>query len=206
VAAVDVPVTLKIRTGWDRDNRNGLTVAKIAEQAGITALAVHGRTRADLYTGEAEYDTIAQIKQAVSIPVFANGDIDSPQKARHVLKATGADGLLIGRAAQGRPWIFREIEHFLRTGETLPAPQSSEVERILLEHLAALHVFYGDVMGVRIARKHVSWYLATLPGAREFRAHFNRLEDTEAQCANVREFFSQGCKGPDNENDKEVAA
>lgn len=206
VAAVDVPVTLKIRTGWDRDNRNGLTVAKIAEQAGIQALAVHGRTRADLYTGEAEYDTIAMIKQAVSIPVFANGDIDSPEKARHVLQATGADGLLIGRAAQGRPWIFREIEHYLLTGKTLPALQSSEVERILLEHLAALHVFYGDVMGVRIARKHVGWYLATLPGAREFRALFNRLEDTEAQCANVREFFSQGCKGPDNQNDKEVAA
>jgi tRNA-dihydrouridine synthase B len=118
VAAVDVPVTLKIRTGWDRDNKNGLTVAKIAEQAGIQALAVHGRTRADLYTGEAEYDTIAAIKQAVSIPVFANGDIDSPRKGPGVLDATGADGLLIGRAAQGRPWIFREIEHFLRTGET----------------------------------------------------------------------------------------
>ncbi|RMW04102.1 tRNA dihydrouridine synthase DusB [Pseudomonas coronafaciens] len=206
VAAVDVPVTLKIRTGWDRDNRNGLTVAKIAEQAGIQALAVHGRTRADLYTGEAEYDTIAAIKQAVSIPVFANGDIDSPEKARRVLQATGADGLLIGRAAQGRPWIFREIEHYLLTGETLPALQLSEVERILLEHLAALHAFYGDVMGVRIARKHVGWYLATLPGAREFRARFNRLDNTDAQCANVREFFSQGCKGPDNQNDKEVAA
>lgn len=194
VAAVDVPVTLKIRTGWDRANKNGLTVAKIAEQAGITALAVHGRTRADLYTGEAEYDTIAAIKQAVSIPVFANGDIDSPEKARYVLDATGADGLLIGRAAQGRPWIFREIEHFLRTGQTLPAPELFEVERILLEHLAALHAFYGDVMGVRIARKHVGWYLATLPGAREFRAHFNRLEDTEAQCANVREFFAERYK------------
>ncbi|MDF2641619.1 MAG: tRNA-dihydrouridine synthase [Pseudomonas sp.] len=206
VAAVDVPVTLKIRTGWDRDNRNGLTVAKIAEQSGIQALAVHGRTRADLYTGEAEYDTIASIKQAVSIPVFANGDIDSPEKARFVLQNTGADGLLIGRAAQGRPWIFREIEHYLRTGETLPALELSEVERILLEHLAALHAFYGDVMGVRIARKHVGWYLATLPGAREFRTRFNRLEDTEAQCANVREFFSQGCKGPDNQNENEVAA
>jgi tRNA-dihydrouridine synthase B len=194
VAAVDVPVTLKIRTGWDRDNKNGLTVAKIAEQAGITALAVHGRTRADLYTGEAEYDTIAAIKQAVSIPVFANGDIDSPEKARYVLDATGVDGLLVGRAAQGRPWIFREIDHFLRTGEKLPALELIEVERILLEHLAALHVFYGDVMGVRIARKHVGWYLATLPGAREFRAHFNRLEDTEAQCANVQGFFAERYK------------
>ncbi|MGB4073867.1 tRNA dihydrouridine synthase DusB [Pseudomonas sp.] len=191
VAAVDVPVTLKIRTGWDRENKNGIAVAKIAEDAGIVALAVHGRTRADLYMGEAEYDTIAAIKQAVSIPVLANGDIDSPQKAKAVLAATGADGLLIGRAAQGRPWIFREIEHYLRTGEQLPAPSLLEVERILLEHLAALHAFYGDVMGVRIARKHVSWYLATLPGAREFRAHFNRLDSTDAQCTNVREFFSE---------------
>ena len=194
VAAVDVPVTLKIRTGWDRDNKNGLTVAKIAEQAGITALAVHGRTRADLYTGEAEYDTIAAIKQAVSIPVFANGDIDSPEKARYVLDATGADGLLIGRAAQGRPWIFREIEHYLRTGEKLAAPLLSEVERILLEHLAALHAFYGEVMGVRIARKHVGWYLATLPGAREFRARFNRLDGTQAQCADVQAFFAERYK------------
>jgi len=206
VAAVDVPVTLKIRTGWDRENKNGLTVAKIAEQAGITALAVHGRTRADLYTGEAEYDTIAAIKQAVSIPVFANGDIDSPEKARRVLHATGADGLLIGRAAQGRPWIFREIEHYLSTGETLPAPELFEVERILLEHLAALHAFYGDVMGVRIARKHVGWYLATLPGAREFRAHFNRLEDTEAQCANVREFFAGRYKSLETGDGEGVAA
>ena len=191
VAAVDVPVTLKIRTGWDRENKNGIAVAKIAEDAGIVALAVHGRTRADLYMGEAEYDTIAAIKQAVSIPVLANGDIDSPQKAKAVLAATGADGLLIGRAAQGRPWIFREIEHYLSTGEQLPAPNLCEVERILLEHLAALHAFYGDVMGVRIARKHVSWYLATLPGAREFRAQFNRLDSTDAQCTNVREFFSE---------------
>ena len=191
VAAVDVPVTLKIRTGWDRENKNGIAVAKIAEDAGIVALAVHGRTRADLYMGEAEYDTIAAIKHAVSIPVLANGDIDSPQKAKMVLAATGADGLLIGRAAQGRPWIFREIEHYLRTGEQLPAPSLLEVERILLEHLAALHAFYGDVMGVRIARKHVSWYLATLPGAREFRAQFNRLDSTDAQCTNVREFFSE---------------
>ncbi|CAM3687236.1 tRNA dihydrouridine synthase DusB [Ectopseudomonas alcaliphila] len=191
VGAVDVPVTLKIRTGWDRQNKNGITVAKIAEDAGIAALSVHGRTRADLYTGEAEYDTIAAIKQAISIPVFANGDIDSPQKAKAVLDATGADALLIGRAAQGRPWIFREIEHYLRTGETLPAPSLLEVERILLEHLAALHAFYGELMGVRIARKHVGWYLATLPGAREFRAQFNRLDSTDAQCAHVRAFFRE---------------
>ena len=191
VAAVDVPVTLKIRTGWDRDNKNGITVARIAEASGITALAVHGRTRADLYTGDAEYETIAAIKQAVSIPVFANGDITSPQKAREVLDSTGADGLLIGRAAQGRPWIFREIEHYLRTGTHLPAPTLYEVERILLEHLAELHSFYGDVMGPRIARKHVGWYLATLPGAREFRAQFNRLENTDVQCASVRQFFAE---------------
>ena len=191
VGAVEVPVTLKIRTGWDRQNKNGVTVAKIAEDAGISALSVHGRTRADLYTGEAEYDTIAAIKQAVSIPVFANGDIDSPQKAKAVLDATGADALLIGRAAQGRPWIFREIEHYLRTGEILPAPSLLEVERILLEHLAALHAFYGELMGVRIARKHVGWYLATLPGAREFRAQFNRLDSTDAQCAHVRAFFRE---------------
>ncbi|RJG13290.1 tRNA dihydrouridine synthase DusB [Pseudomonas cavernicola] len=191
VAAVNVPVTLKIRTGWDRENKNGIVVAKIAEQSGIQALAVHGRTRADLYTGEAEYETIAAIKQAVSIPVFANGDIDSPEKAQHVLAATGADALLIGRAAQGRPWIFREIEHYLRTGVKLPAPTLHEVERILLEHLAELHSFYGDVMGVRIARKHVGWYLATLPGAREFRAQFNRLENTDVQCANVRQYFAE---------------
>lgn len=198
VKAVDVPVTLKIRTGWDRDNKNGIAVARIAEESGIQALAVHGRTRADLYTGEAEYDTIAAIKQSVSIPVFANGDIDSPQKARQVLDATGADALLIGRAAQGRPWIFREITHYLATGELLAVPGLEEVEQILLEHLAALHAFYGDLMGVRIARKHVGWYLATLPGAREFRAQFNRLESTDAQCASVRQFFAER----HNEGDK----
>jgi tRNA-dihydrouridine synthase B len=202
VAAVNVPVTLKIRTGWDRENKNGIGVAKIAEDAGIVALAVHGRTRADLYRGEAEYDTIAAIKQAVSIPVLANGDIDSPDKAKAVLLATGADGLLIGRAAQGRPWIFREIEHYLRTGEYLPAPSLLEVEHILLEHLAALHAFYGEVMGVRIARKHVSWYLATLPGANEFRAQFNRLGCTDAQYTTVREFFSER----HNNNGEGVAA
>ncbi|WP_040259955.1 tRNA dihydrouridine synthase DusB [Pseudomonas massiliensis] len=206
VAAVDVPVTLKIRTGWDRENRNGLAVARIAEGSGISALAVHGRTRADLYTGEAEYDTIAAIKQAVSIPVFANGDVTSPGKALQVLRHTGADGLLIGRAAQGRPWIFREIEHYLRTGELLPAPGLEEVERILLEHLAALHAFYGDVMGVRIARKHVGWYLATLPGAREFRGSFNCLEDTAAQCAKVREFFRERYESLVTKDGEEVAA
>ena len=206
VGAVDVPVTLKIRTGWDAENRNGLTVAKIAEQSGIAALAVHGRTRADLYTGEAEYDTIAAIKQSVSIPVFANGDIDSPLKARQVLRATGADALLIGRAAQGRPWIFREINHFLATGQLAPAPEAAEIESTLLDHLAALHAFYGDVMGVRIARKHVGWYLAAIPGAEEFRRGFNRLQDRDAQSASVRRFFSEDRSRPDSGDGKGVAA
>ena len=190
VRAVDVPVTLKIRTGWDRDNRNGVTVAKLAEQAGIQALAVHGRTRADLYTGEAEYETIAAIKQAVSIPVFANGDIDSPEKARKVIEQTGVDALLIGRAAQGRPWIFREIDHYLRTGEHLPAAPLPEVQSILLEHLAELHLLWGR-NGCADRPQACGWYLATLPGAREFRAQFNRLQDTDAQCASVRQFFAE---------------
>jgi tRNA-dihydrouridine synthase B len=189
VAAVDVPVTLKMRTGWDREQRNGLTIARIAEDAGIAALAVHGRTRADLYSGEAEYDSIAAIKQAVSIPVFANGDIDSPYKARAVLEHTGADALLIGRAAQGRPWIFREINHFLATGEQLPAPRIAEIEQILSRHLNELHNFYGEHIGLRVARKHVGWYLATLPGAGEFRSRFNRLENTEQQCLSVQQFL-----------------
>ncbi len=201
VAAVTVPVTLKIRTGWDHDNRNALRIAKIAEDAGISALAVHGRTRADLYTGQAEYDTIATIKQALSIPVFANGDIDSPRKARQVLDYTGVDALLIGRAAQGRPWIFREINHYLATGEHLPAIDNREIESILLEHLTALHAFYGEHLGVRIARKHVGWYLATLPGAGEFRAQFNRLDSTDAQCSAVRRFFRE-----QNNRDEGVAA
>ena len=191
VAAVTVPVTLKIRTGWDHNSKNGLSIARIAEQSGIQALAVHGRTRCDLYTGAAEYDTIASIKQAITIPVFANGDISSPEKAREVLLQTGADGLLIGRAAQGRPWIFREIAYFLSHGKHLAEPGLAEVERILLEHLAALHSFYGTLMGARIARKHVGWYLATLPGAREFRSEFNQLETPETQTASIRQFFRE---------------
>ena len=206
VSAVDVPVTLKIRTGWDRQNKNGLAVARIAEQSGIAALAVHGRTRADLYTGDAEYETVAAIKQAVSIPVFANGDINTPEKARKVLETTGADALLIGRAAQGRPWIFREINHYLATGDLLATPTLDEIESILLQHLEALHAFYGDVMGVRIARKHVSWYLATLPGAQQYRSRFNGLEDREAQRASVRQFFSERRTGPDSGEGKGVAA
>jgi tRNA-dihydrouridine synthase B len=159
VAAVDIPVTLKIRTGWNRDNRNGVRIARIAQDSGIAALAVHGRTRADLYEGDAEYATIAAIKQAVQIPVFANGDINTPQKARQVLEYTKCDGLLIGRAAQGRPWIFREIAHYLATGELLAPPTAAEICTILCGHLEALHAFYGELQGVRIARKHLGWYL-----------------------------------------------
>jgi tRNA-dihydrouridine synthase B len=189
VGAVDVPVTLKIRTGWDRANKNGLNVAKIAEQAGIQALAVHGRTRADLYTGEAEYDTIAAIKQAVSIPVL-------PTAISLARKGPGGAGRHRGRWPAdwpGCPGAAMDLsrDRALPAHRRTPAaPQLDEVERILLEHLAALHAFYGDVMGVRIARKHVGWYLATRPGGKEFRARFNALEDTQAQCANVRAFFA----------------
>jgi len=160
VGAVNVPVTLKIRTGWDPEHRNGVQIARIAEDNGIQALAVHGRTKACMYKGEAEYDTIRAIKQAVSIPVIANGDITSAQKARFVLDYTGADAIMIGRAAQGRPWIFREVVHYLKTGTELPAPEISAVQEILLEHVRGLHQLYGDLLGPRIARKHVGWYLA----------------------------------------------
>ncbi|MCQ4167470.1 tRNA dihydrouridine synthase DusB [Tahibacter harae] len=194
VQAVDVPVTLKIRTGWNRDNRNGVAIARIAEDAGIAALAVHGRTRADLYEGEAEYDTIAAIKQAVRIPVLANGDIDSPQKAQAVLRHTGADGLLIGRAAQGRPWIFREIAHFLAHGELLPAPTPDEIAAILLEHLQQLHGFYGELQGVRIARKHLGWYAKDRPENAAFRAVVNRAETAAEQIRLTREFFEAGIR------------
>ncbi len=158
VRAVDIPVTLKMRTGWDPTNRNGPAVARMAEDAGIAALAIHGRTRADRYDGAAEYATIQAIKRAVSIPIFANGDIDSGAKARAVLEETGADGVMIGRAAQGRPWIFREIRHFLSTGEPFPAPEAAEVRDIMLEHLEQLYAFYGEHAGVRVARKHLGWY------------------------------------------------
>jgi len=190
VAAVNVPVTLKIRTGWDHEHRNGLSIARIAEQSGIAALAVHGRTRADFYNGMAEYDTIAEIKQSLSIPVFANGDIDSAEKARQVLEITGADALLIGRAAQGQPWIFREIEHFLRTGEHHPAPKPAEIEHTLNTHLAALYELYGEEMGTRIARKHVGWYLSRLPNTRAFCSQFNQLADKASQRTSLRDFFS----------------
>jgi tRNA-dihydrouridine synthase B len=191
VHAVAVPVTLKIRTGWDRAHRNGVTIAKIAEAGGISALAVHGRTRADLYQGEAEYDTIRAIKQAVSIPVSANGDIDSPEKAKQVLAYTGCNGLLIGRAAQGRPWIFREIAHFLDTGELLPAPSPLEVRDMLLGHLDALHAFYGEAQGVRIARKHLGWYAKDRAEHEAFRHVVVRAETAAEQRRLTIDYFDR---------------
>jgi len=189
VKAVDVPVTLKIRTGWNRENRNGVAIAKIAEAAGIAALAVHGRTRADLYEGDAEYETIAAIKQAIAIPVFANGDIDTPMKAREVLDATGCDAVMIGRAAQGRPWIFREISHFLATGETVAAPSPREVRDILIGHLEDLYAFYGELQGVRIARKHLGWYAKDRAENAAFRAVVNRAESASEQMRLTRDYF-----------------
>ena len=189
VNAVEVPVTLKIRTGWDPDNRNGEEIARIAEDCGIAALAVHGRTRSCLYRGEAEYDTIRAIKQAVSIPVVANGDIDSPEKARYVLDYTGVDAVMIGRAAQGRPWIFREIRHFLETGTKLPPPDREEVRTLMNEHVTNLHQFYGAYLGARIARKHVGWYLDEEETGREFRKHFNALDCADAQLEALEAYF-----------------
>jgi tRNA-dihydrouridine synthase B len=189
VNAVDVPVTLKFRTGWDRQNKNALTIARMAEQAGIAMLTLHGRTRADGYKGEAEYDTIAAVKAAVNIPVVANGDITTPDKAKFVLDYTGADAVMIGRAAQGRPWICREIDYFLRTGNYLPPPLVEEVRELMNEHLPAHYAFYGEYLGVRTARKHIGWYVEDLPGGEEFRQRMNRLESTAEQLAAVDEFF-----------------
>tara|TARA_B100000446_G_scaffold39947_3_gene35507 strand:+ start:9486 stop:10424 length:939 start_codon:yes stop_codon:yes gene_type:complete len=189
--AVDVPVTLKIRTGWNQDHRNGVNIAKMAQDTGIAALAVHGRTRACGYKGDAEYDTIAAIVDAVDIPVFANGDIDGPIKAKQVLDHTGATAVMIGRAAQGKPWIFREIDHFLKTGEQLAPAPLTEIQHILCTHLGELHRFYGDFMGLRIARKHVGWYLKTLTGSEPFRKAFNQIEDAQEQHASVQDFFEQ---------------
>jgi tRNA-dihydrouridine synthase B len=189
VSAVDVPVTLKFRTGWDRQNKNALTIARMAEQAGIAMLTLHGRTRADGYKGDAEYDTIAAVKAAVSIPVVANGDITTPEKAKFVLDHTGADAVMIGRAAQGRPWICREIDHYLRTGEHLPAPLVEEVRELMNEHLPAHYAFYGEYLGVRTARKHIGWYVQDLAGGEEFRQRMNLLESTAEQLAAVDEFF-----------------
>ncbi|HVY64978.1 MAG TPA: tRNA dihydrouridine synthase DusB [Gammaproteobacteria bacterium] len=189
VQAVPVPVTLKIRTGWNSANRNGVAIARIAEEAGVAALAVHGRTRDMLYTGEAEYETIAAIKQSVRIPVIANGDVTSPVKAREVLARTGADALMIGRAAQGRPWIFREIAHFLATGVELPPPPIGEVREILLGHVCALHEFYGEPAGVRIARKHLGWYAKDRPENAAFRDVVNRAETAADQLRLAADYF-----------------
>ncbi|TFW16176.1 tRNA dihydrouridine synthase DusB [Massilia arenosa] len=190
VGAVDVPVTLKFRTGWNRENKNALRIARLAEDAGIAMLTLHGRTRADGYKGEAEYDTIRAVKQAVGIPVVANGDIATPEKAKFVLDYTGADAVMIGRAAQGRPWICREIDHYLRTGELLPAPTVAEVRALMNEHLPAHYAFYGEFLGVRTARKHIGWYVEDLPGGEEFRQRMNRLESTAEQLAAVDAFFA----------------
>jgi len=188
-AVPQTPVTLKIRTGWDRNNRNALRILQIAEQAGIRALAMHGRTRACGYTGEAEYETIAAVKAEARIPIIANGDITSPEKAKHVLAVTGADALMIGRAAQGRPWLFREIEHYLQTGAHLLPPRVAEIHEVLLAHLEDLYAFYGKETGVRVARKHISWYTRGLAGSAAFRARMNLLPDIVLQRQGIDEFF-----------------
>ncbi len=190
VRAVDLPVTLKMRTGWDRHNRNALAIAKIAEDSGIQALTIHGRTRQCGYQGEAEYDTIAEVKAQLAIPVIANGDITSAGKARLVLDATGADALMIGRAAQGNPWIFREIRHYLSQGTHLPPPTRKEIVYILLQHLKNLYNFYGETAGVRIARKHIAWYCRHRPDTETFRKEINKIEDAETQQELVAQYFN----------------
>ncbi len=189
VGAVSVPVTLKMRTGWDRSNRNAARISHIAEASGIQALAIHGRTRACGYTGEAEYDTIAAVKSEISIPVIANGDITTPEKARFVLEHTGADAVMIGRAAQGRPWLFREIAHYIETGAHLPPPQSEEIRDVLIGHMHELYAFYGEHTGLRVARKHISWYTKGLAGSAQFRHRMNQLESIAEQLQAVTDFF-----------------
>ncbi|MBT9612509.1 MAG: tRNA dihydrouridine synthase DusB [Burkholderiales bacterium] len=191
VKAVKVPVTLKIRTGWDRDHKNALAILKLAQDAGIQALAIHGRTRACGYSGNAEYDTIAAIKASAHIPIIANGDITTPSRAKFVLEYTRADAVMIGRAAQGRPWIFREIAHYLATGEKLPEPEVAEIHHVLVDHLADLYGFYGEYTGVRMARKHISWYTKGLIGSASFRHRMNQLESTQQQLDAVNAFFAQ---------------
>jgi tRNA-dihydrouridine synthase B len=176
-----VPVTLKTRTGWDREHRNALRIAEIAQSCGIAALTLHGRTRADRYEGQAEYETIRAVKAAITIPVIANGDIDSPHKARAVLDYTGADAIMIGRAAMGRPWIFREIDHFLRTGEILPPPSLQEISELLLSHLQDHYQFYGEHAGVLTARKHIGWYFESMPSGAVLIEHINKIQTTSEQ-------------------------
>ena len=185
----NVPVTLKMRTGWCQSHKNAVALARAFESAGVQMLAVHGRTREQGYRGEAEYDTIAEVKAAVQVPVVANGDITTPEKARAVLQATGADAVMIGRAAQGRPWIFREIAHFLATGTLLAPPLVSEVKRLLVEHLHDHYSLYGEFIGVRSARKHIGWYVHGLPGGEAFRAGMNALQSSVTQVATVEQFF-----------------
>jgi tRNA-dihydrouridine synthase B len=191
VNSVSVPVTLKIRTGWSPESKNGLTIAKMAEDIGIQALAVHGRTRECRFKGEVEYDTIARIKQNLSIPVFANGDITDVHKAKFVKDYTQVDGIMIGRAAQGKPWIFREINHFLQTNKELSPPSIQEIAQLVSQHVRKLHSFYGNYSGIRIARKHVGWYLKTLADDSSFRNTFNRIEETEEQLEQLHQFFTQ---------------
>jgi len=190
-AAGNIPVTLKFRTGWNTANKNAPMIAHIAEESGIQLIAIHGRTRACQYTGHAEYDTIADVKTRVRIPLIANGDITTPQKAKLVLDYTGADGVMIGRAAQGRPWIFREIEHFLKTGEELPPPLVSEILQVCKDHLTDLYGFYGEETGVKIARKHISWYTRGLVGSAQFRRVMNTLPTVQEQTAAIDEFFGR---------------
>ncbi|NLY63581.1 MAG: tRNA dihydrouridine synthase DusB [Alcaligenaceae bacterium] len=187
----NVPVTLKTRTGWDRENKNALRIARLAENLGIAALTLHGRTRCDLYTGQAEYDTIAEVKANISIPLIANGDITDPHKAKYVLDYTKADAIMIGRAAQGNPWIFREINHFLQTGELLPKPDYTHMQAILLEHLHHHYDFYGEYTGVRSARKHIAWYINNLPGASSFCDQMNRIDNSHDQHKAVEQWFDQ---------------
>jgi len=191
VGAVNVPVTLKIRTGWDKNNRNAVMIAKMAEDIGVQALAMHGRTRACLYMGDAEYDTIAAVKQAINIPLIANGDITTPEKAKYVLDYTGADAVMIGRAAQGRPWIFREIEHYLKTGTHLLPPTVEEIHTVMLEHINDLYGFYGDLAGMRVARKHISWYTKGLAGSANFRYNMNTLQTIPLQQQAINDFFAE---------------
>jgi len=199
VSAVNIPVTLKMRTGWDTSQKNALNIARIAEQSGIQALAIHGRTRACAYKGDAEYETIAHVKQAISIPVLANGDITSPEKAAHVLKVTGADGLLIGRAAQGAPWIFDDINYFLKHGHIRPALSLEQIKHIIVKHVSELHQFYGEKMGYRIARKHVGWYLKSSSCHPQFRQNFNKIESPQEQLDAIHlEFEQQEIKQANN--------
>lgn len=191
VNAVDVPVTLKIRTGWDRQNKNAIQIARMAEDIGIQALTIHGRTRNDLYHGDAEYDTIAAVKQQIKIPLIANGDITTPEKAKFVLDYTQADAVMIGRAAQGRPWIFRETEHFLKTGEHMLPPTVDEIHQVMLEHLHDLYAFYGELTGMRVARKHISWYTKGLSGSAAFRHNMNTLQTIELQLQAINDFFTE---------------